>query len=120
MPIEAGNDPGGLVLRASFRISCEDFNFRLRYSPLVAVADFPSIGMLFQARKMSRYIDELIADLPPLPPSIKLRGKSRDGSNSRLDTEVLVAVKSRPIGRIAFSGGKARFVPTPLRFFRKV
>jgi hypothetical protein len=84
------------------------------------VADFPSFGMLARAGKISRDIGALIADLPPLPPFVKLPGKPPDGTDSKPDTEFLVAVNSRPLGRISFSGAKAKFVPTPLRFFKKV
>ena len=122
MPTEKSQSPpsGGMILEASFKISCEDFNFRMRYSSGTAVADFPSLGMLARAGKLSREISGLIDDLPPLPPSMALPGKPRGGPKLLPDTELLVAVKSRPVGRISFSGTKTRFVPTPLRFFSKV
>lgn len=115
-----GFPPRGMVIEASFRITCEDFDFRLRYSPGIVVADFPSLGMLARAGKMSRDIGELIADLPPLPPFAKSSTTPSAEKKPTRETEYLVAVKSRPVGKIDFSGGKARFVPTPLRFFRKV
>lgn len=125
MPSEKAHPPstGGMVREASFRISCEDFNFRMRYSPGTAVADFPSVRMLARAGKMSRDIIGMIEDinpLPLLPPLVKLPEKPREGPNPKPGTELLVAVKSRPVGRISFSGPKVRFVPTPLRFFSKV
>ncbi len=104
-----------MILEASFRISCEDFSFRLRYKPGVAVADFPSLGTLARAGKMSRDLGELIADLPPLPPLPafgKPPGEGREKKKILPETEYLVAVNSRPVGRIAFAGGKAKFVPT--------
>lgn len=120
MPIEKGKKLRKIAIEGSFRVSCGDLNFRLRYSPGVGVADFPSMGMLARAGKMAKDIGGLIADLPPLPPAITLPGRSGGKVNTPSDTEFLVAVKSRPVGRISFETSKPKFIPTPLRFFKKV
>lgn len=120
MPTEKGNNPGKIEIEGSLRVSCEDFNFRLRYSPGVAVADFPSLGMLAHAGKMARNIGSLIADLPPLPPAITLPGRPAKKEKTSRTTEFLVAVNARPVGRLSFESDKPKFIPTPLRFFKKV
>ena len=120
MPTEKGISSDRIVLEGSLRISCEDFGFRLRCSPGILVADFPSFGMLIRAGKMSRDIGALLADLPALPAGISLPGQAEKGKNLLQNTEVLVTVNVRPVGKISFATDKPKFVLTPLRFFNKV
>jgi hypothetical protein len=120
MPTEFGISSSTIILEGSLRISCEDFSFRLRYKPGCLVADFPSFGMLARAGKMSRDIGSLIADLPPLPAGISLPSRMNTGKLPLANTEFLIAVNARPVGKISFATTKPKFVPTPLRFFNKV
>jgi hypothetical protein len=108
------------LIEGSMRVSCEDFHFCMRYSSGIGVVDFPSLGMLTKAAKIAKDFGALLAELPPLPPAPVLSGGIREKSKSLEKLEFLVAVNSRPIGRLSFETDKPKFIPTPLRFFKKV
>jgi len=109
-----------LEFSGSIEISCGDFSLQLRGSDQSLVADFPSVATLFRAKTIAGNLEKYIQQLPALP---RLPSKTKAPSErdlSHLVPDIIVAVKSRPVGRILLTGAKPAFVPTPLSFFKKI
>jgi hypothetical protein len=122
MPADSLPRPG-LHFEGALHVSCGDFEFRLELTPARLVADFPSFGMLLRARKEGEELKTVIDRLPPLPP---LPGPTRASPTGAglgqvlADTEIFVAVNSRPVGKVTRENGAFRFRPTPLQFFKRL